>query len=123
MSSPFGFDIMFSIFPIIFILVFVLIMGVIIFTIVKSISRGIKNQNSPMLTVDCRIVSKRTQTGGGMNDTAHWTHYFVTFEVESGSRMEFQLDGEESGLLAEGDQGKVTFQGSRFVSFTRKIEA
>lgn len=29
------------------------------------------------------------------------TTYFVTFEVESGDRMEFMVDGREYGLLAD----------------------
>ncbi len=33
--------------------------------------------------------------------------------------MEFHVRGEEFGLLAEGDTGKVTFQGTRYLGFTR----
>ncbi len=47
------------------------------------------------------------------------TSYYVTFEVESGSRMEFQIDGSQYGLIAEGDSGKLTFQGSRYLGFER----
>jgi hypothetical protein len=112
---------MFSAFPYIFLVILALVLGVIIFAVVKSIGRGIKNQNSPILSVDSRIVSKRTETSGGGGDTMAWTHYYVTFEFEGGGRLEFQVEGEESGMLAEGDEGKVTFQGTRYVSFVRKI--
>ena len=44
------------------------------------------------------------------------------FEVESGDRMEFSVYGEEYGMLAEGDEGKLTFQGSRYLGFERTIE-
>ena len=43
----------------------------------------------------------------------------ISFEVESGDRMEFELRGNEYGLLAEGDLGKLTFQGTRYLSFER----
>ena len=48
--------------------------------------------------------------------------YYVIFEVESGVWMEFSVYGEEYGMLAEGDEGKLTFQGSRYLGFERTIE-
>lgn len=118
---PFGTDILFSIFPILFIIVFVIVLGVMIAAIARTVGRSVQNRNAPILTVDARIVSKRSQTGGGMNDMPAWTRYYATFEVASGDRMEFRMSGEENGMLAEGDEGKVTFQGSRYVSFVRKM--
>ena len=47
------------------------------------------------------------------------TSYYVTFQVESGDRMELQVSGREYGMLAEGDIGKLTFQGTRYLSFER----
>ena len=38
------------------------------------------------------------------------TSYCVAFDVESGDQMEFSVYGEEYGMLAEGDEGKLTFQ-------------
>ena len=32
------------------------------------------------------------------------TTYYLTFEVESGDRMEFVVNGEEFGMCAEGDE-------------------
>ena len=34
--------------------------------------------------------------------------------------MEFMLEPNEYGLIAEGDAGKLTFQGTRFISFERQ---
>lgn len=50
------------------------------------------------------------------------TRYYVTFQVESGDRMEFSVTGLEYGMLAEGDIGKLTFQGTRYLSFERDRE-
>ena len=47
------------------------------------------------------------------------TSYYVTFQVESGDRMEFAVTGAEYGLLIEGDQGALTFQGTRYLGFQR----
>lgn len=48
------------------------------------------------------------------------TRYYVTFQVDSGDRMELPMTGSEYGMLAEGDVGKLTFQGTRYLSFERK---
>lgn len=45
--------------------------------------------------------------------------YYVTFQVESGDRMEFAVSGNEYGMLVEGDKGSLTFQGTRYLSFLR----
>ena len=52
--------------------------------------------------------------------TTSSTWYYATFEVESGDRMELALSGSEYGMLAEGDTGKLTFQGTRYLSFERE---
>jgi hypothetical protein len=121
MSSPFFSDSMFSVFPVLFFVVFAAVVAVILVAVIRSVTRSVKNQNAPILTVDARIVAKRSETGGGMNDTPAWTRYFATFEVASGDRLEFRVSGEESGMLAEGDEGKVTFQGTRYISFVRRL--
>ena len=49
----------------------------------------------------------------------HSTWYYATFQVESGDRMEFSASGREYGLLVEGDTGRLTFQGTRYLGFTQ----
>ena len=48
-----------------------------------------------------------------------YTYYYVTFEVDSGDRMELGVEDAEYGLLVEGDRGRLTFQGTRFLGFER----
>ena len=40
-------------------------------------------------------------------------------EIESGDRVELHAAGSEYGLLIEGDKGKLSFQGTRFLGFER----
>lgn len=47
------------------------------------------------------------------------TRYYATFQVESGDRMELAVSGPEYGMLAEGDRGTLTFQGTRYLGFER----
>lgn len=112
----------------IFALVFVLVIGVFIFTAVRGLMQWHSNNQAPRLTVAARIVSKRTNVSvhhhhhGGNAGVHHSssTTYFATFEVESGDRMELKVSGQEFGMLAEGDQGLLTFQGTRYLSFERR---
>ena len=113
-------------FEIMFFLTFILIFGVFIFTFIKGIGQWNKNNHSPRLTVDATVVAKRSDvshhhnhTNGAMH-TTHSTWYYVTFQVESGDRMELAVDGTEFGMLVEGDYGKLTFQGTRFLGFERR---
>ena len=120
----FGFDFMFSIFPIIWVLMFLLIFGLILVTIVKGLKQWNKNNHSPRLTVEATVLAKRHDVSrprsAGEHHHYHTTNsYFVTFEVASGDRMELQLQGHEYGLLIEGDKGKLTFQGTRYLGFER----
>ena len=126
-----GFDTGFSIFGIMFTLVFILVFGMFIVIAVKGVSQWSKNNHSPRLIVPATIVSKRTNVshhhhnhgGTGMHHTTHSTTYYVTFQVESGDRMELQVAGHEFGLLIEGDKGMLTFQGTRYLGFERKLDA
>ena len=121
----FGFGMGFDMFGIMFSLVFVLVIGMFIVTAVRGISQWNKNNNSPRLTVPATVVSKRTSVShhhGGTNGQHHHTStwYYVTFQVESGDRMELHLSGHEYGMLIEGDRGMLSFQGTRYLGFERE---
>ncbi len=117
----------FGMFEVVFFLMFFTIFGIFVVTAVKGLMQWNKNNHSPRLTVDATIVAKRTNVSrhrhnnangvGGHTTTS--TTYYVTFQVESGDRMELQLKGSEYGLLIEGDRGKLTFQGTRYLNFQR----
>lgn len=115
-----GFDsLMFTIAPIFIIVIFVAVVGMLVVTAVRGAATWSKNNASPRLTVSAQVVSKRTRVSGGSGDLMTSTTYYVTFQVESGDRMEFAVSGSEYGMLAEGDQGTLTFQGTRYLSFER----
>ena len=119
MGFPFG------LFSIMFFLVFFLVFGMMIATAVKGIGQWNKNNNSPRLTVEATVVAKRTNVAHhhhnntGVHHTTHSTTYYATFQVESGDRMELQMAGHEFGLLVEGDRGRLSVQGTRYLGFER----
>ena len=113
-----------GLFGVMFTLVFLLVIGIFVYVIVSGLRRWNRNNHSPRLTVEAQVVSRRTAVSahGGAGDGMHHTstRYYVTFQVESGDRMEFSVSGGEYGLLAEGDQGRLTFQGTRYLGFERR---
>lgn len=129
MSSSFGFpgggfDVMFSIFPFIFMAAFLVILGVIIVAAAKGIGQWRRNNASPVLDVAAIVVAKRADVSHRRHsgDSFHHsstTYYYVTFEFDSGSRLELAVDGNQYGQMIEGDAGTLRFQGTRFLAFNR----
>lgn len=107
-------------FPLFFFLIFFLTMGVVVASLFRSVRQWKHNNASPVLTVEAQVVSRRTNYHRGSKNHMGHTTYYVTFQVESGDRMELCLSGEEYGMLVEGDRGSLTFQGTRYLGFERK---
>lgn len=104
-----------------FILVFVLI-GI---QVIKGLLEWNRNNNSPKVTTQARVVTKRTNVShhhnAAMNNAAPTSHtsttYYATFETETRERIEFHISGKDYGMLAEGDTGTLTYQGSRYLGY------
>ena len=112
-------------FEIMFVLIFVIVIGMFIFAAVSAVCQWGKNNASPQLTVEAEVVSKRTrvthhQDMNNISMSHTSTSHYVTFQVESGDRMEFHINGREYGMLVEGDFGRLTFQGTRYLGFERQ---
>ena len=117
----------FVLFRIMFILAFVLVIGMFLVFAVKGIAQWNQNNHSPRLTVPAVIVAKRTNVtrhhhggAGGHHHHHTSTSYYVTFQFGGGDRMELLVSGSEYGMHIEGDQGDLSFQGTRYLGFERK---
>ncbi len=117
-------DPIFKIFMILFFIIFFIAIVIILINVVKGIAQWGNNNQQPMLSVDATVVLKRMNVSrhhnNNMNTTTSRTQYYVTFQVQSGDRMEFLVPDDEYGMIVEGDVGKVTFQGTRFKGFVRE---
>lgn len=112
------FDFMQVLFPLMFLMVF----GMFAVTFIKSISQWNKNNHSPKLTVDATVIARRDHRTRHKGANDHWhtsTTYYATFQFESGDRLELQIPSDQFGYILEGDQGRLSFQGTRFLSFER----
>lgn len=134
------FDEGFDFFNIFFIVIAVLVVGLFIFVLINMIGHrrlfnGVlrravdqmeQDDHAPRLTVTATVVSKRSNitvhhhTSDSVYPHTSTTSYYATFQVQSGDRMELSVPSTEYGLLVEGDEGDLTFQGSRFLRFDRR---
>ena len=119
----FSFDYIFSI---LFFVAFLFVFSIFVLTGLKSITEWNKNNNSPKLTVDARVIKKRNQVSNsdyldhnGMIHTTSSISYYVTFQVEREDQIEMRLSRKDYIMLVEGDYGKLTFQGTRYISFEK----
>lgn len=119
----FSFDDAFSI---LFFIAFLFVFSMFVLAGLKAITEWNKNNSSPKLTVDATVIKKRNQVSNsdyldhnGMVHTTSSITYYVTFQVERGDQIKMRLSRNEYIMLAEGDYGKLTFQGTRYISFEK----
>ena len=127
-----GFALTFGVMQVVVFLFFAVILVGFVIQLVKGVGTWNRNNQSPRLAVSAKIISKRTQvtqhthpnagdaTGAHGFHTTTSTSYYITFQVESGDRMEFRVSGSEYGTCIEGDTGKLSFQGTRYLGFERE---
>lgn len=110
-------------------IVFVLVIGTIIVRAIQGGRQWNANNHAPVLNRRARVMTKRTDVQHRSGTTTGTTHtsgsttttYFVTMQDEqSGDRHEFRVNGREYGMLAEGDVGVLTSQGTRYQGFVRE---
>ncbi len=96
----------------------IFVFGTIIFTFVRIAKNNKINDALPKVTVSAKAVSKRAHVFGRRHAS---TCYYVTFELDGGERTELSVFGSVYGMIAEGDEGMLTFQGTRFLGFERYV--
>lgn len=118
----------FDLFSLMFFIVFGIVFITFIVGAIKNFNQWSYNNSQPVLDIQCKIISTRTNItshsghtdANGHHHMGHTsTEYYITFEVTSGDRMEFEVPGKTYGLLTKGDTGILKFQGTRFLDFSR----
>jgi hypothetical protein len=110
-----------NLFFLIFTILAVLIISFILFMVVKGLMTWSANNASPIQSRSCKVVAKRMQVSGGSGDSSASTSYYATFEFEDRSRLELRVGRQQFGYIVEGDQGILTYQGTRFKEFSRTL--
>lgn len=99
----------------IWVIMFIGFFSLIVISIVRNVRKNAENDRMPRETLRARVVAKRTEVWGDNS----YTNYYTTFEFDSRERAELKLSGAQYGMLAEGDDGMLTYQGDRFLKFQR----
>ena len=118
---------MFFEFDIFFIVFFSFVGAVILFMAVRGIIRWKKNKHISRLTVDATVAVKRMKVTQQHHHTgldvrvSSRVAYYVTFRAKDGDKIELLLTASEFNELTEGDFGKLTFQGTTYLGFKKRI--
>ncbi|MBC8357181.1 MAG: DUF2500 domain-containing protein [Planctomycetes bacterium] len=95
-------------------------LGVIMFRAARK--KMNKFENDPVHAVPVIVVDKRTHVWGGRGNSSANTHYFVTCEIEDGSREEYQVwDGAMFGKMSSGDAGILFSRSNYGLDFDRVV--
>lgn len=88
-----------------------------VWTAVQQLLQWHRNNRAPRLTLSAAVTDKRTRE--------YHSRYrdsltcYVTFAAEDGTEREMEVDQFLYETLSAGDQGSLTFQGTRFLGFER----
>ena len=107
--------------PVFFTIFAIVVIGIvcaIIYSIATGASTAIKNSNSPLVSNRATIVDKRSKL---LNTDHHVTEYYATFEFGDRTRLELKIPEQITGTITVGDQGVLSWQGTRFKGFAREI--
>ena len=116
--SQFETPLIVRLFIVVFVIIFILFLTGFVLVLGRGVRQAHRNNQSPVLVIEALVVSKRQHISRTYEHLS--TSYYATFEAETGSRMELELSATDFGLLAEGDRGRLTFQGTRYLGFQRR---
>lgn len=110
---------------VLFIVLLLLALGGVAAIIVTSVVRKRRNDNAPQKTENAAVAAKRTSVqshpiagdASGAHGYTRFDIHHVAFLTEDGTQTEFVVDEQVYERLTEGDRGRLTYQGTRFISF------
>ena len=86
--------------------------------VIQAIVRGIRDLRAPRVTVPASVARMRRTASMHGSRGDDW--FYVTFRMEDGSLEEFSVTENDYLVLAEGEKGELTRQGSRFIAFAHE---
>ena len=110
---------------ILFGLFFAVVVGGITYQQIQKMRLSAHNDAQPVLTTNATLASKRrnviAQPPGinPKNQIAPSTTFFASFRLPDGQTVEVQVDNVQFATLTEGEAGQLTYQGTRFLGFTK----
>ena len=109
---------------------FFLVIGVAAFLIIRKLIRAQQTDDKAGTRSTAAVISKRTvkkqqkrvmptqYTSPFRIEETVW--HYITFENERGVRTEYNVTKAQYDMIFEGDKGKLTANGSQFISFKKE---
>jgi hypothetical protein len=104
-------------------LIFAALLGVVVFYGVRAWRERARNNQQPIEFIAARVSSVRTETIQQPKDIhpkaaiPPSVKQFVAFTLTDGRQVELLIPGEAFKAFAEGQSGRLRFQGTRFLGF------
>ena len=92
------------------------VFGLIGYRLIKVFLEFSYNNSKEVFKRQAKIIGKRMKVYG---ENGTETEYYVTFEFEDGERLELKVKDKVYGLITNGDEGILEYQGRRFWNFER----
>ena len=107
----------------VFAIAFVVVWGILNYYLFQSIAIWRKNNRSPKIIELATVVAKRKrivhhQNFDGSNASTS-IMYYITFQMKNGNSMECLVPRKDYSLIVHGDIGRLTHQGTKYISFER----
>ena len=90
----------------------IILIAVLVIVIKRKQQAGYKDK--PVNTAYAKVLAKRNVVPNN-----HMGGFFVLFEFDDGVRREFSIDYNRASVIAENDEGNLTYQGTKFINFER----
>ena len=106
-------------------LIFAVAIGGITCQQIQKMRGSARNDTLPVLTTRATLVSKRKEIMAQppginpKNQIPPSTTFFASFRLPDSQTVEVQVDNVQFTALTEGESGRLTYQGTRFLSFVK----
>lgn len=101
------------------------VVGALIMTLIGVAYQRKKLDKEPVVTVHTSVIFKREkpiyrrENSSAKNNMIVRIIYYATFRTEEEKEIELSVTKEEWDLLAEGDEGELTYQGNWYQEFEK----
>ena len=106
-------------------LIFAVVIGGITWQQIQKMRGSARNDTLPVLTTSATLVSKRKEIMAQppginpKNQIPPSTTFFASFRLPDSQTVEVQMDDAQFATLTEGEAGRLTYRGTRFLGFVK----
>jgi|GEM_PF-5037977 len=99
---------------------------VLVVCVIIVVFRRLKNRSAPKVVTNATVsdkhiqeIMRRRKGADGLYHQMKTYRYYILFIIEGGEKMEFLVNKTEYSQVKNNQNGKLTFQGSKFIKFDK----